>query len=222
MLKKKEKLKRIEKRIREINLNGEVVLAFDFDELVVLVHLTREVTQKLFPFPDPEKLAQLGSNSFEGIQYLGSLAQGYGFNQYERIRDKIAKETPWVPGFQDTLTELIAKYSLIFLSSGIRDVCQAKTKELELDPKNVLGDEYVVKDGQIQGFGLIVSDMLKGYVVRKLQERYQVVGIGHSQGDRLMLEQSDVSIAVNPDSPDLAQYEVDSPKRIIEIVDRLL
>ena len=47
MLSKEDNLKLLDKRISELNLTSKIVLAFDFDELVVPIHLTREVTSKI-------------------------------------------------------------------------------------------------------------------------------------------------------------------------------
>jgi len=221
MLSESSNLRLLDKRISELNLERRVDLAFDFDELVVPIHLTREITTKIFSKPvDIKLLDKLGSCSFDGIKYLGELISGYNFEDYKKIRDKTAKGTPWTLGFDDLLEELQNKYSVIFISSGVKDICEAKLKEINFNHKNIIGDELKIEDNKIVGYNLIISDELKGYIIRKLKKDYKVLAIGHSLGDKTMLDNADMSISVNSQIPNLAEYDVKSSKELLGVIMR--
>lgn len=221
MLTKQENLKLLNKRIFELNLKGNIVLAFDFDELVIQIHLTRVITQKVSKPINKELLDKLGSCSFEGIKYLNSLVYGFNFEKYKEIRDNITKETPWTKGFDNLLSRLSKKYSLIFVSSGLKDVCEAKLKEIGFDSKNILADEFKIENNMIVDSNLVISDELKGYIIKELKKNYRVIAIGHSLGDKTMLENSDISISVNSEIPNLAKFNVKSAEELLKAIENI-
>ena len=153
-------------------------------------------------------LDKLGSCSFEGIKYLQSLQYGYNYEKYQKIRNQITKDANWTRGFEELLLKLQTKYSVIFISSGIKDICEAKLNEIQFNSKNVLAAEFQVANNQISGTNLIISDELKGYIVKELKKNHKVIAIGHSLGDKTMLDNADISISVNSDIPNLAKYNV--------------
>lgn len=222
MLNEKENLKLLDERISELNLKGKVVIVFDFDELVVPTHLTRVITRKISRQVDEELLKKLNPCSFEGIKYLKSLAVGYDFGRYKELRDNIAEETEWEEGFKELLKELMSKYSVIFISSGMKDISESKLKEIDFDPRNIIGCEYLVDDNKIAGPRLIVSDELKGYIIDKLKKHYKVISVGHGLGDKTMLQHSNISISFNSKIPDLAQFNAKSPKQVLKIIEEEL
>ncbi|UCD04509.1 MAG: hypothetical protein JSW73_02660 [Candidatus Woesearchaeota archaeon] len=219
MLDKETNLKTLDERISDLELEGNIVISFDFDELLVPIHLTREVGAKVQIKPKDNKiLEELGADSFEGIKYLNSLRYGLDLNKYTQIRDNMAKETPWTTGFDYLLKDLMKDYSVIIISSGMKDICNAKLKEIDFNPKNIIGGELKIEDNKLSEPNLIISDKVKGYIVNKLQKDYTVIGVGHSIGDKPMLDEADMSISVNSKIPNLAQYNVKSPKEILDIV----
>lgn len=221
MLNEAENEKLLKKRISELDLRGKVVLSFDFDELVVPVHLTREVAQKVSRPIEKKVLDELGHCSFKGIRYLQSLIYGYDFNKYKKIRDKIVRETNWTEGFDKLIMNLQDRYSVIFVSSGIKDICEAKLKEIGFNPRNILADEFRIENDQIVDSNLIISDELKGFIIKKLKENYKVVAVGHSLGDKTMLDNADVSISVNSEISGLAKYNVRSSHDVLKIIKEL-
>jgi phosphoserine phosphatase len=220
MLSEADNLKLLDKRISELNLKGKIILSFDFDELVVPIHLTRVVTQKVSKSIDKKLLEELGSCSFEGIRYLNSLVYGYDLERYRQIRNDVAEETTWTKGFDNLLIKLSKKYSVIFVSSGLKDICEAKLREINFDPRNILADEFKIENNKIAGSNLVISDELKGYIIKELKKNYRVIAIGHSLGDKTMLDNSDVSISVNSEVPNLAKYNVRSADELLKVIER--
>lgn len=220
MLSEADNLKLLNKRISELKLKGNIVLSFDFDELVVPIHLTREVTQKVSKPIDKKLLNEFGSCSFKGIRYLNSLIYGCDFEKYKEVRNEIATETNWTKGFDKLLRNLQDKYSVIFVSSGMKDICEAKLKEIGFDSRNILADEFRIGNNQITGSNLIISDELKGFIIKKLKEEYKVIAIGHSLGDKTMLDNANISISVNSEIPNLAKYNVKSAAEVLKIIEK--
>lgn len=213
-----ENKRRLNERIRNIKISGAVVLVFDFDELVVPIHLTRTITRQLSKLVDEALLKSTGHCSFEGIRYLNHLLEGVKFDEYSKLRDKIAAQTPWRDGFKELIQTLSRKYTLIFLSSGMKDIAYAKLKEISFPTENIIGDEFEIEGNIILGSYLVVSDELKGYVVKKFRQKHNVIAIGHSEGDRLMLRNATVSIGYN--SPrDLATYTTATVENILKIIE---
>jgi len=221
MLSETDNLKLLNKRISELNLKEGAILAFDFDELVVPIHLTRKVAQKVSKPIDKKLLNEFGSGSFEEIRYLNSLIYGYNFEDYKKIRDKTAKETKWTNGFDELLKKLQENYSVIFVSSGMKDICEAKLKEIGFDSRNILANEFRIEKNQITGSNLVISDELKGYIIKTLKKDHKVIAIGHGLGDKTMLDNANVSISVNSGIPNLAEYDVGSAEGVFEVIERV-
>lgn len=219
MLTKSENLQFLDTRISELNLRRYVLLAFDFDELVIPVHLTRIIAQKVSKPADKKVLEKAGHCSFEGIQYLNSLMYGLDLERYKQVRDNTIKEINWTIGFDTLLQKLSTKYSIIFISSGMKDICEAKLKEIDFDTHNILGSEFKIKMNKIADSKLIISDYLKGYIIQRLKRKYKVIAIGHSQGDKFMLDNSDTSISVNTKIPNLAKFNVNSAEELLKLIE---
>ena len=218
MISKRDNLKLLDKRISQLKLKGKTVIAFDFDELIIPDHLTRIIAQRVSKPVDQKKLNKLGSCSFEGLKYLHSLIVGYDLEKYRRWRDRKVSRTKWGKGFRKLFEKIMPEYSIIIISSGLKDVCKSKLKKINFYVENLLGNEFKRVEGKITGTDLIISDELKGYIVRKLRRKYKIISVGHSLGDKYMLSESDVSIAYKPDIPDLAMYNVDSAEEIYKII----
>lgn len=213
-----ENARKLSERIAGLELSGNTVLAFDFDELVVPMHLTSQILMEISKPVNESEISKM-KGSFEKIKYLNSLLAGRDYDEYLNIVKDRAKKAKWTPGFKELLVDLGKKYSLIFISSGVRDICEAKLSEIGFNPKNIIAGELEVEDGVIIGSSLIVSDRSKGQVINALIERYRVVGIGHGIGDKFMLDESDVSISFNAKIPGLAQHNVSSVEEIREIIE---
>ncbi|MFA7707838.1 MAG: hypothetical protein WCX73_02725 [Candidatus Pacearchaeota archaeon] len=94
MITKKENLKRLNQRIANLKLKGKIILAFDFDELIVPIHMTRKICGAISKPIDKKKLEELNPCSFKGILYLTNLMKGVNFKKYEEVKNKINKKTP--------------------------------------------------------------------------------------------------------------------------------
>lgn len=222
MVNEKENLRKLNKRIKDIKIKGKPIIIFDFDELVVPTHLTRTITQKISKPIDKIKLKRLNSCSFEGIKYLNNLMAGYDFKAYEKIRNKIAKGTNWREGSEKLIKQLMRKFTVIFVSSGMKDICKVKLNEIKFKKTNIIGGEFKIKNGKIKGANLIISDKLKGYVIDMLDKKGKTIAIGHSLGDKPMLDHADISISFNSNISKLAQFNVKSPKEILKIINKEL
>ncbi|MBW2971135.1 hypothetical protein KY320_03170 [Candidatus Woesearchaeota archaeon] len=218
MLTKQKNLQLLTDRVSKLSLESKIVVAFDFDELVVPIHLTSTISNQISKPIDSKKLSRLGSCSFEGIMYLQSLQIGYNYEKYCKIRDTICKQTEWREGFMNLLLQLIKSYSVVFISSGFKDICETKLKEINFDKNNIIGCERKVDSGKISATSLIVTDQLKGTIIREIQKNHKVIAVGHSIGDKYMLDNADISISFQSDTPDLATHKVNSAYEILHII----
>jgi phosphoserine phosphatase len=201
--------------IKRIKIQSSTVIAFDFDELIVPIHLARTITDKISKPLDLEKLNKLGHSSIEGIEYIHEQVKGYNYEKYKDLRNKVAKETPFREGFKELLIELMKTYTVVTISAGLKDVCYAKLKEINFPKENCLGGEYEVENNIISGSKIILTDEMKGLAIKELNTK--TIAIGHSEGDRIMLDAADISIALN--NPDLAQYNVQTAEEIKKIIE---
>ncbi len=218
MLSENSNIDLLKKRILELEISGNKIFCLDFDELVIENHLTRDVTTKISKEVNKEKLKELGSCSFEGIKYLNSLFYGKSLIEYEKIRNKLAKESKWRDGFLEFFKKLSSKYSVVFISSGLKDICEAKLQEINFNPKNIIGGEVKIEDDKIIGSNLVISDKLKGYVIKELREEYEVISIGHSLGDKEMLNNANLSISINSNIEGLAQHNFKSFEEVWSVI----
>jgi phosphoserine phosphatase len=219
MLKEEINLERLNEKIRELEIDGDTVIAFDFDELVVPMHLTHEIVMKISAPIDEEIVSNLGGKSYEKIRYLNSLLVGNNYIAYKNLIKKETRMAEWTPGFKELLEFLMKKYSLIFISSGLRDVCEAKLSEINFNPKNIIAGELDAQNDIINDSKIIVSDKLKGHVINSLNGKYQTISVGHGLGDKNMLENSHVSISFNSKIPGLAKFDVKNPEEIIGLIE---
>jgi len=214
VLTEEENLRKLDERISKFKLK-DIVVCFDFDECVVPVHLTQVVTTKVSRPIDKDLMDKIGWVSFEGIKHLMELQIGTDYASYCIMRDKIAKETPWREGFEELLKRLAKEYSVVFISCGIKDVCYAKLKEIGFDSDNILADEFLIVDGKISEVEFLVTDELKGYTVRELKKSHKVFAVGHGFGDKVMLDNADVSISIDEE---IAQHNVKTAKEVYSII----
>jgi len=208
----------LDERIAKIRLENKTIIAFDFDELVIPIHLSKKVTDTINEGYNVAKLKELGSCSFEGIGYLNDLFVGINFQEYVKKREEIVRATPWREGFEELIRILMQKYIVIFISSGMKDIAESKLNEIGFNPEYIFGGEFEIRGDKIVGSKLIISDELKGYIISSIKRKNKVIGIGHGEGDREMLKESDLSIGFNPDIPDLSQHIARTPKEIMEII----
>lgn len=220
MLKEEINIARLDERISKLEISGKIVIAFDFDELVVPMHLTSEIVTKLSKPVDEKMMSNLKNKSYEKIGYLNSLLEGNKYSEYKRTIKKEAKDSEWSDGFKDLLIKLMKEYSIVFISSGLRDVCEAKLSEIRFNPRNIIAGELEVKKDIIVGSRIIVSDESKGYVVKSLKSKYKIIAIGHSIGDKKMLDNSDVGISYKSRIPDLAQFNVNNVVEIYKLIEK--
>jgi phosphoserine phosphatase len=218
MLTEKENLKRLNERISNLDLKGNLVVAFDFDELVVPIHLTKVITRKIAKPVDLEILKKKSPVSFDGLIYLNDLLVGCDYKEYRKIRSQVSKETKWAEGFESLIKDLAAKYTVIFISSGLKDICETKLNEIGFNSHNILASELKIENNQITGSDLVISDNLKGFIITELRKNNKVISVGHSLGDRIMLDKSDIGIAFKSDIPSLGDYHVNSTKEISDII----
>ena len=218
MLLEKENKKQLDKRISNLDVSGKIIFCLDFDELATKIHLTREVLQKLSKPVDKKLLHEKGSCSFNGIKYLNSLIYGANYSDYKKIRDATSKKAKWNRGFNNFFKKIIKDYSVIFISSGMKDICESKLNELGFNSRNIIAGEFDISNNKITGSNLVISNKLKGYVVNKLSTKFKIVAIGHSLGDKEMLSSADVGISINSSVKNLSKYNVNSFEEAFSII----
>ena len=115
---------------------------------------------------DENKLKQLGYSSVEGIEYIRSLFVNYDFKKYSSLRDEISKKTTFIEGFEKIIKTLQKDYCVIFITSGLKDICSSKLKDINFNLDNIIGGELDVSNNKIVGSKLIVTDKMKGEVIK--------------------------------------------------------
>jgi len=213
----------LDKKIDQIKLNGNKIVVFDFDELLVPIHLTRKVTKKISKPVDKSKMKGLNLCSFEGIVYLNGLMKGQNKEEYERLRDDISKKVKWSKGFDRLIKRLCKEFTVIIISAGLKDICFSKLKDIGFDERNIFGGKLLIPDNKIEGSELVISYIDKGYIVKKLKANGNfVISVGHGLGDKEMLINSDVSIAYKSDVPNMADYYLDNISDLESLLTRSL
>ena len=159
----------------------------------------------------PIKIKNMNLCSFEGILYLNNLMENQDISKYENTRDNIAKTIEWRDEFDKLIKELVKEFTVIVISSGLKDICYSKLKEINFNEKNIFGGEFLFLDNQIRGSKLIISYLDKGYIVQRLRENCNtIISVGHSLGDKEMLNNSDISIAYKSDTAKIANHYLDN------------
>jgi soluble P-type ATPase len=218
MITKEENQSLLERKIGELHLKGDTVVAFDFDELVVPTHLTKAVLKDVSYPVDNEVMEIFEPYSFERVQYLMSCMIGVSMEEYVAARDRLVAETPWRPGFDTLIETLMADYNVIFLSAGLKDIIVKKTEGIGFDQNNILADEFFDKAGKIAEPTFVVHAEAKAFVIEKLKEYYSVVAIGHGMGDAPMLKAENLGITLNATLPGIETKVAESADDILKIV----
>lgn len=228
MLDKNENQRNLEGDLNGLYLPHNNVVALDFDEMVVGssdgrgVHLTARVmdaVSEALTEEDQARLNELGHCSFEGIQLLQSMAYGLNYEQFLFVCDAYAKNTPWRGGFDEFIKKISSLYSIIFISSGVRDICYAKLKEIGFPRSNILSADFKVDNGVISENRLIVSDVSKGEIITSLRQKgKKVVAVGHSKGDLHMLESADLSVSYREDYEGLSEIKVQTVDELERVI----
>jgi phosphoserine phosphatase len=218
MITKEENQSLLERKIGELHLKGDTVVAFDFDELVVPTHLTKAVLKDVSYPVDNEVMEIFEPYSFERVQYLMSCMIGVSMEEYVAARDRLVAETPWRPDFDTLIETLMVDYNVIFLSAGLKDIIVKKTEGIEFDQNNILADEFFDKAGKIAEPTFVVHAEAKAFVIEKLKEYYSVVAIGHGMGDAPMLKAANLGITLNATLPGVDTQVAESADDILKIV----
>jgi len=216
MLDKPTNAQNLRNDVENLVLPHNEVVAFDFDELVVGpssgkgVHLTRRVMELMSrPMTDVDKkyLEEVGFCSFDGISHLQSMAYGKAYEVLVSVCDEQARKVPWRDDFDKLLRELSVLFSVIFISSGVKEVCKAKLKEIDFLGANIIATEFGSNSsGILIDNRVVVSEEDKGEIVSQLRRNgKKVVAVGHSLGDKSMLDASDFPISYREDTKDLSQ-----------------
>ncbi|MBP9695538.1 MAG: hypothetical protein KBD73_04010 [Candidatus Magasanikbacteria bacterium] len=218
MITKEENQSLLERKIGELHLKGDTVVAFDFDELVVPTHLTKAVLKDVSYPVDNEVMEIFEPYSFERVQYLMSCMIGVSMEEYVAARDRLVAETPWRPGFDVLVQALMADYNVIFLSAGLKDIIVKKIEGIGFDQNNILADEFFDKAGKIAEPTFVVHAEAKAFVIEKLKEYYSVVVVGHGMGDASMLKAANLGITLNATLPGVETQVAESADDILKIV----
>lgn len=125
----------LDEKINQIQLNGKTAIVFDFDELLVPTHLTKTITRKLSKPIDESKTKNMNLCSFEGILYLNNLMGDKSKMEYENTRDSMSKTIKWRDEFDELIKELVEEFTVIVISSGLKDICYSKLKEIKESKK---------------------------------------------------------------------------------------
>src|SRR3989338_7074971 len=163
----------LDRRIELLSLKNGPVIVMPFNGLAVNGNPTKDFSG-FGRAPDGKKLEECAGKQFEKIRYLHSLVAGV---EYQRLVDSdslLAERIVLNQGFAEGLEALNARFNVVFVTSGLRDVCFARMG-LDVKPDNIIGAEYEVdSDGLVAGSKLIITDELKGYVVDRLKESHFV------------------------------------------------
>lgn len=182
----------IENDLKHLKLdNSMTVVAFDFDQLIVQAHLTLDITSQL----SAPKKKSINPHDFNGLYYLDGLMSGVQYDAYAKIRDEIAANTSFRFGFDDLIKDLLGKVNVVVISSGLKDICYSKLKEVDLEETQIIAGELLAQNGVLLGSKKVISSEDKGDVINHLKKRgYKTIAVGHSRGDEYMVSNSDVGI----------------------------
>lgn len=95
-----------------------------------------------------------------------------------------------------------------------------KLQEIGFPSSNVIGGELRVEDKKIAGSSLIINAELKGYVIEQLGHGRKTVAVGHSSGDRYMLEHADLGLSYQ--NQELGDTTVTSSAEIEQAIENFL
>lgn len=203
---------------------GGVLVVFDFDELLVEGHLSRTVSEAFGKTEERLRIIkEHGDNTFEGMKELNLILKGYGYGALEIKKRPIVNGMAWREGAEDLLRKLDDSpgYEVLVLSCGRYMPQYMKLAGLGLSDVLVACEMEFV-DGKAEKNKHIVSDDMKGYIVRRLRNSkvfQEVYVVGHGDGDVDMLKEG-VGIALNPSEKarEAAKHEIKKLDEIYSII----
>ncbi len=206
-------------RVNTLNKKNCVIIAFDFDELIVTSNLTATLSSILLPDRDAPK----NSISYQKLLDMDSQYKDVILEDYYSALEKVAESSFFNHGFESLIKSLNDNYNLIIITSGFRDACYQKLGPLGLSRNQIIGSELEIFWDEIIGSKLVVSKEAKGFVISLLKNQENIlISVGHSDGDQDMLTESNFSISYNS-SNIIADCIVDGVeelrKKIIEKID---
>jgi phosphoserine phosphatase len=182
---------RISKNIQEIikdSYSGQkILLAMDFDECAPYQHFSEMIIRHYWNRGVIDQDC-LGDNSVIGIARLFNCYVGLSKEEFEHTLKRLSKQLEWKEGFTEIFKKILQKKSIfpIFVSSGITEAVRYALRTIGFESVNVLADDLGYREGVIYGPYTIVSDVLKGEIVKEivqLKKFDRVVTLGHSGGD---------------------------------------
>lgn len=216
-------LELLEERVKAIKIIPEKkILICDWDECVVKEHEARKTTKSAFLFNEKE-LPTNPQDTFEGIEELNSGYYGLLMAQYNQLLS-FTWQMSWREGFDTAIKSIInkKKLTLVFITSGLKDIPIQKLRKFDFPPVNVIGNELeiqIVKQiSTIVASSFIMFGELKATAVKMIKEKSQneIIGFGHSAGDLLMLGNCDKTIALGHEIE--ADFHVETAKQFLSAV----
>ncbi|MCK4589460.1 MAG: haloacid dehalogenase-like hydrolase [Nanoarchaeota archaeon] len=201
-----------------------VLVIFDFDELLVEGHLSSTITELFGKTEERNRIiSQHGDSTFDGMKEMNLILKGYSYGELIEKKREIVRKMPWREGAEDLLKKLYEApgYELLILSCGRYIPQHLKLMDLGLSDVLVAGEMEFV-DGKAEQNKHIVTDEMKGYIVRRLKNSRifrEIYVAAHGDGDVPMLKGA-FGVVLNPseNAKEAAQREIKHLDEMYEII----
>lgn len=178
------------------------LVLMDFDECAVSGHLSRMITE-MCPVStknSQEVEAAKHDSSRKSLYTLSRVFLGMQETEYSKVITACAEKVKWRNGVKQFLDSVKDDHSVrfIWVSSGIYEAIVYKQRHLKNKPL-VIASRSISKEDKICGTSFVVTDKDKGEVVRYLRNVLsgrKIMTIGHSKGDRYLVENGDIGLRI--------------------------
>lgn len=221
---------RITKNIEEVVSNAQpeqtILLAMDFDECATKQHFSRMVTKYYWErgFSDENALNDL---SVKGIASLFNCYVGLTKDEFSHQVKTLARDLTWKEDFKEAFAKIVSNPHIlpVFISSGVTEVAKEALQTLGFNNVAIIADDLGFRDNVIYGPATIVSDSLKGDIVRQianLKQFNRVVTLGHSKGDVELIKAgsmgSKISFKDKDEAMQVADIVIESWTEVVTIL----
>ena len=216
---------KIDAIIQESTREKKVLLAMDFDECVIKQHFSAMVTKHLWNRGIIEEIAE--KNSVRKLTSLFHCYVGISRDEFDDLLEELFKKVEWKKDFIEAFTKTKGYEFIlpVFISSGVTEIAKHALDSIGFGDTFVIADDLGYRDNKIYGPETIVSDQLKGDIVREFSEKKdfdKIVTVGHSRGDVELIKNGTegyrVSFRDQKEAMEAADVVIDSWSELLELL----
>ena len=218
--------KLVDRILKKRTKEQTTLVVIDFDECVIVEHLSKLVTQS---YKNRATITQedIAGHGLLSIANLLNCYTGLTRQEFEQTIVRLIEKITWKSGAVEILKILSKEpFMLVFVSSGLEDAAKIACKAVGLTSAHFIACHLdFSKEDIILGPYCVTGDTQKGIVVRLIAHKggfNKVISIGHGKGDIHLIKNGTegfrFSLRDDPEAMAVADYTLENWQDLLNYI----